>query len=101
MPMVSKTMYNLSFLSNIIEQAAVKQFFLIPISLAFCVPNQPAYRAHHSIETALLKVFNGFLPSVDKGAVSTLALFDQYLAFDNIDHQIILRCLSVLLVFCL
>ena len=55
---------------------------------------QSAYRAAHSTETALLKVLNDILSSVDNGNAVILALLDQSTAFDTIDHSILLDRLS-------
>jgi hypothetical protein len=55
---------------------------------------QSAYRAAHSTETALLKVLNDLLTSVDNGDAVILALLDQSAAFDTIDHGILLDRLS-------
>jgi hypothetical protein len=55
---------------------------------------QSAYRATPSTETALLKVLNDLLSSVDNGNAVILALLDQSTAFDTIDHSILLDRLS-------
>jgi hypothetical protein len=60
------------------------------------VPVQSAYRADHSTETALLKVVNDLLLTVDDGDAAVLALLDQSSAFDTIDHSILLHRLNAL-----
>jgi len=87
---------NLSFLSKLIERVVVRQFVSHLNESGLFVPVQSAYRAHHSTETALLKVLNDLLLAVDEGDVAILALLDQSAAFDTIDHQILLHRLSVL-----
>ena len=52
-------------------------------------PLQWAYRKHHSTESALLKVHNDIIISMDKGEVMALTLLDLSAAFDTIDHAII------------
>ena len=48
---------------------------------------QSAYRAGHSCETALLRVYNDIVTTVGKGNGSFLVLLDLSAAFDTIDHD--------------
>ena len=48
----------------------------------------------HSTETALLKIRNDILASLDAGKVTALTLLDLSAAFDTIDHTILLRRLD-------
>ena len=57
-------------------------------------PLQSAYRKHHSTESALLKVHNDIIISMDKGEVTALTLFDLSAAFDIIDHSTLTNRLS-------
>ena len=41
---------------------------------------------HHSTESALLKVHNDIIISMDKGEATALTLFDLSAAFDTIGH---------------
>ena len=56
---------------------------------------QPAYRKHHSIESALLNIHNDILLNMAKGSVTALMLLDLSAAFDTIDHTILLDRLNV------
>lgn len=53
-----------------------------------------AYRKHHSTETALLKVTNDILRSLDVHRDVILVMLDLSAAFDTIDHDIMLNTLS-------
>ena len=59
-----------------------------------------AHCQHHSTETALLKVKNNLLVSMDKGRVIPLALLDLSSAFDTVYHQILLNRLQASLSLC-
>ena len=50
---------------------------------------QSAYKANHSTETALLRVYNDLLISIDQGGGATLVLLDLSSAFDTIDHAVL------------
>ena len=54
------------------------------------VPVQSAYRSGHSTETTLVRVFNDLLLSVDRDNCSALVLLDLSVAFDTVDHQMLL-----------
>ena len=62
----------------------------------YCVKNelhevfQSAYKLCHSAETALLRVQNDILQSLDKRELVILALLDLSAAFDTIGHDILL-----------
>ena len=56
---------------------------------------QSAYREFHSTETALMKVQNDILQSLDQNNATLLVLLDLSAAFDTIDHSTLLRCLEV------
>ena len=50
---------------------------------------QSAYKANHSTETALLRVYNDMLFSIDHGGGGILVLLDLSSAFDTIDHAML------------
>ena len=85
---------NLPFISKIIEKLV-----LVQISHHLSANNllnqfQSAYRPGHSTETALLKIVNDLLLSLDDGKISLLASLDLSAAFDTIDHNILLHRLK-------
>ena len=54
---------------------------------------QSAYKAHHSTETALLRVYNDVMFNIDRGNDTLLVLLDLSVTFDTIDHQILFHIL--------
>ena len=87
---------NLPFLSKILEKVVLSQLFSYLNEHNLISPSQSAYRPFHSTESALLKVSNDILNSLDSSEVSVLTLLDLSAAFDTIDHQILLSRLSSL-----
>jgi hypothetical protein len=86
---------NLQFVSKLMERAVSDQT-LEHIKCSDIYPIlQSAYRAGHSTETALLKVHNDIMRSMDQQRVSLLLLLDLCTAFDTVDHQVLLRRLEV------
>ena len=55
---------------------------------------QSAHRPGHSIETALLRVYNDLLLAVDKGKEAVLILLAYSAAFDTINHELFLNPLA-------
>ena len=53
-------------------------------------PLQSSYKRHHSTETALLKVKNDLLCSLDNNKAVLMVLLDMSAAFDTVDHDILL-----------
>ena len=84
---------NLPFISTVAEKAALQQL------LVHCEKNAPlpkfqsCFRKYHSTETALLKVQNDILMSMDNKEVTLLLLLDLSAAFDTIEHSILLNIL--------
>ena len=82
---------NLSFLSIILEKVVASRLNSHINSSHTSNDFQSAYREFHSIESALLKIHNDILSSMDDGKVKALTLLDLSAAFDTIDHTILLR----------
>ena len=85
---------NLTFLSKVIERIVLNQLLEHLFSHNLLHPLQSAYRSNHSTETALLKIVNDLLISLDKGKVCFLTLIDLSAAFDTVDHSILLTRLQ-------
>ena len=59
-------------------------------------PLQSAYRQNHSTETAITKLCNDVITSLDRGQCTVLASLDLSAAFDTVDHDILLQRLYTL-----
>ena len=86
---------NLSVLSKLLERLVARQLIDYLTASRLLPDLQSAYRAHHSTETAVLKVLSDILLAVDKGDLAVLTLLDLSAAFDTVDHSTILRRLEV------
>ena len=80
---------NLSFLSKILEKVVASRLNSHIHSSYTSNDYQSAYRKFHSTKTALLKIHNDILSSMDDGRVTSLTLLDLSAAFDTIDHTIL------------
>ena len=58
---------------------------------------QSAYKAHHSTEAALLRVYNDVMFNIDRDNDTILVLLDLSATFDTIDHHILFYILEHLL----
>ena len=56
--------------------------------------HQSAYRKDHSTETAIIKIMNDILLSMNDQRVTLLLLLDLSAAFDTVDHALLLQCLQ-------
>ena len=80
---------NLAFLSKITEKAAALQIS-DHVSCNQMFPEfQLAYCKYHSMETALLRMRNDMLVSMNKQQVTLLVFLDLSAAFDTVDHDIL------------
>ena len=81
---------NLTFLSKTLERVVASRLLSHLTANNLHGPFQSAYRPCHSTETALIRVQNDILTSLDKGNMVILVLLDLSAAFDTIDHNILL-----------
>ena len=79
---------------NLVERSVFNQLHEYLLSNNLYPIFQSAYRACHSTETALLKMQNDLLLKMDRGHVTLLVLLGLSLAFDTIDHSILLSRLQ-------
>ena len=85
---------NLPFLSKLTERVVNERIREHLALHHFLPPFQSAYRPHHSTETALLRVFNDLLLNIDGGQGALLVLLELSVAFDTVDHEILIRRLE-------
>ena len=78
---------NLPFLAKVLERVAVKQLTSYMNKHHLHESLQSAYKSFHSTETALLKVHNDILHTMDHQGVTILIMLDLSAAFDTIDHN--------------
>ena len=89
-----RTISNLNTICKILKRLALKRLFPhISLSPSF-FPLQSAYCKFHSTETALLKLTNDILDSIDHGKISILAALDMSATFDTLDHVTLLHRLE-------
>ena len=86
---------NLAVLSKLLERLVARQLIDYLTASRLLPDLQSAYRAHHSTETAVLKVLSDILLAVDSGDLAMLSLLDLSAAFDTVDHATIIRRLGI------
>ncbi len=82
---------NLPYLAKLLEKVVCKRLQDHKMINSLYEPAQSAYRAGHSTETAVLKVHNDILRSIDDGHCVFLVLLDLSAAFDTVHHETLLR----------
>ena len=85
---------NVQYVSKLTECAVFDQTHAHLTSHGLYPPFRSAYRKCHSTETALLKVQNDILMNLDSQRVTLLVLLDLSVAFDTVDHGVLLNRLN-------
>jgi hypothetical protein len=85
---------NLSFLSKVLERLVCEQLNAYLHQYNMLPHYQSAYRKHHSVETALRKVQNDVLMSLDNQHGVVLVLLDLSAAFDTVSHHLLIERLQ-------
>ena len=82
---------NLAFVGKAAEKAVIEQLINHCTTHQLLPVNQSSYRKYHSTETALVKVHNDILTSMDNQEVTFLILLDLSTAFDTINHSLLMN----------
>ncbi len=85
---------NLPFIGKINENVVFNQLNNYLNSNGYLNNFQSGFRAHHSTETALIKIIHYICFNYDSGKISVLVLLDLSAAFDTVDHNILLERLD-------
>ena len=85
---------NLHFLSKIVEKVVIQRLEVHITRNDLQDSVQSAYRKQHSTETALLKIHNDIVTSLDQKRCTLLASLDLSAAFDTVDHSILIHRLQ-------
>ena len=88
------TISKLSFLSKILEKVVFIQIQTFLVANDIYEKFQSDFKPSHSTETALLRVFNDLMVTIDSGNPAMLVLLDLTAAFDTVDHGILLARLE-------
>ena len=83
-------------LSKIIEKLANREIVEYLVKHCLLDPNQSAYRKYHSTTTALLKITDDILESIEDSEVSIMVFLDFSKAFDTVNHRLLLEKLKIL-----
>ena len=82
---------NLKFLSKVIENVAAMRLTNYLCDNDLNESLQSAYKKHKSCETALLRIQNDILKSIDDKQCVVLLLLDLSAAFDKVNNKILLH----------
>ena len=82
---------NLAFVGKAAEKAVIEQLINHCTTHQLLPVNQSSYRKYHSTETALVKVHNDILTSMDNQEVTFLILLGLSAAFDTINHSLLMN----------
>ena len=87
-------MSNLPFLSKVVEKSVLLRFNRHCNENNLMPSYQSAYRANFSCKTALVKLTNDLLWAMEYQEVTPLVAIDLSVAFDTVDHDMLLSVLS-------
>ena len=84
----------LCFISKLVEHVVASQLNDYVCSNGIENVEQSAYKLGHSTKTALLSIKNDVHLALARGEATAVVLLHQSAAFDTIDHDTLLECLS-------
>ena len=90
-PLSYRPVSNLPFISKVLERIVNAQLTKHLDDNNLHHQFQSAYRAKHSVETALLRVQNDIAIAMDQKKSTVLLLLDLSAAFDTVDHGILIQ----------
>ena len=82
---------NLPFISKIIEKAVLQQLLEYFDKNGLHDPCQSAYRKQYSTETAMVRLTNDILVTLDQGKAVLVVFLDVSAAFDTVNHNMLLH----------
>ena len=85
---------NLQFISKLTERCALLQFIEHCNNYSLLPDHQSAYRKDAGCETAVLKLVNDILWSMERGYCHASLFLDLSAAFDTVDHDLLLKVLE-------
>ena len=88
-------MSNLPFISKVLEKIVPRQLSKHLSDKSLLQIHQSTYRKDHSTGTAVLSVLDCLLAKAEERLVSLIALLDLSVAFNTLDHFILLKRLEV------
>ena len=83
-------------LSKIIEKLANRQIVKYVTKHCLLDPYQSAYRTNHSTTTALVKICDDILESIEDNEVTLMVFLDFSKAFDTVNHRLLLEKLKIM-----
>ena len=86
---------NTPFLAKLLEKVALSQLNVHIEDNDLHSTYQSGYKKFHSCETALLKMTNDMITSIENNNMVSLVLLDLSAAFDTVDHDILINRLHV------
>jgi exonuclease III len=87
---------NVAYVGKLVEKAAITRLSSHILHHGLDEPLQSAYRPQHSVETALVKVYNDMLLALDSRKGVMLVLLDLSAAFDTVEPEILTHRLELL-----